>query len=64
MNRRGNNEGANVQRKIESNEAVGLDHCIVVEEGNEDFDWLLNELAQTQYALAKPQIPLVGTVVS
>ena len=63
MNRRGNNEGANVQRKIKTNEAVGLDHCIVVENGNEDFDALLNTLAKSEYTLAEPVIPLVGTVV-
>lgn len=63
MNRRRNNEGANIQRKIESNEAVGLDHCVVVEEGNEDFDALLNSLANTEYTLAQPVIPLIGTIV-
>ena len=64
MNRKRNNEGVNLQRRIESNEAIGLDRCVVIEEGNEDFDALLNALAMTDYGLAQPMIPLVGTVLS
>ena len=64
MNRKGHNESANVQRKIETNEAVGLDHCVVFEEGNEDFDELLNTLSTFEYSLAKPLMPLRGTVTA
>lgn len=63
MDRRRNDGGFRVQRKIEQNEAVGLDQCVVIKEGVDTFDDLLDRIAMTEYSHARPVIPLTGTII-
>lgn len=53
-------EGIGLQRKIEALEVVGIDKCIVIEQDNDEYDQLLSELCNVNFAIAEAVEPLVA----
>lgn len=56
-------DGHKRQRETEERTIVGLDQCIVIEEGNDDFDNLLVKLADMDLQEARPTLPVEGALL-
>ena len=56
-------DGHKRQREIEEKTIVGLDDCIVIEEGNDDFNNLLAKLADMDLQEARPTLPVEGALL-
>ncbi len=57
------NEGRAVQRYIHDSNVIGLDSCIVIAEGRDDFDRLMDDLRDSNFTEASMILPVTGTIM-
>lgn len=56
-------DGLKRQREIEERTIVGLDECVVIAEGRDEFDNLLAKLTDMDLQEAKPTLPVEGALL-
>lgn len=56
-------EGHRVQEQICNSNVLGLDQCIVIQDGASDFDDFLDGLVATDFTKASKIMPVTGTIM-
>ena len=57
-------EGARAQRQIAEHESIGADRAVVIEEGNLDFDHVIDQLKRMSFVNAERIMSVTGTMLN